>query len=215
MYSRDASREERPEVLKAAIRDLHFASLVTAADGGILCTHLPMILMEDEDGTLRLEGHVARANPHWRTLSAAPASLAIFQGPHAYVSPSWYATKAETGKAVPTWTYVSVHAHGRLRVMENTARLLAHLERLTRRNEDGRADPWLIKDAPDGFVEALSRGIVGVELAVERLDGVWKLNQHRSGDDRAGMVAGLREEGKAGATRIAELAAGLDVPLAD
>lgn len=198
----------------AAIREIHFASLVTSAPGEIYCTHLPMILMEDESGGLRLEGHFARANPHWRALGETPASLAIFQGPHAYISPSWYATKAETGKAVPTWAYVAVHAHGRLRVMDDPARLIAHLGRLTRHNEDGRSDPWSLEDAPDGFIEALSRGIVGVELAVERLEGSWKLNQHRSDADRSGMVAGLGQEGKAGATRIAELAAGLCAPLA-
>lgn len=206
MYSRDTSRETRPEVLKKAIRDIHFATLVTTFEGEIFCSHLPLLMVEEDDGSLRLEGHLARPNPHWRALGEARVSLAIFQGPQAYVSPSWYALKKETGKVVPTWTYVAVHAHGQLRLMESPEKLLAHLARLTFRNEAGRADPWQLGDAPDGFIEAMSRGIVGVELAVERLEGVWKLNQHRSEADRAGMIAGLRQEGLAAATQIAALA---------
>lgn len=206
MYTRETSRETRPEVLKAAVRDIHFAMLVTPAEGEIFCSHLPMILVEDGEG-LQLEGHLARGNPHWRALEGAMPSLAVFQGPQAYISPSWYATKRETGKVVPTWAYVAVHAHGSLSMIDDPAQLLDHLAQLTGRNEAGRSDPWSLDDAPGGFIPALSRGIVGVRLAVERLEGTWKLNQHRTDEDRNGMIEGLRGEEDHMAQRLAGLAA--------
>lgn len=206
MYAREASRETRPDILKAAIRDIHFAMLITPSDGEIHCTHLPMMLIEEEDGALHLEGHVARGNPHWRALDRPAPSLAVFQGPQAYVSPSWYETKRETGKVVPTWAYVAVHAHGLLQRIEDGDHLARHLVQLTDRNETGRADPWSVDDAPEGFVTALSRGIVGLSLRIERLEGTWKLNQHRSDADRAGMIAGLGAEGTDASRRLAELA---------
>ncbi|MXN63507.1 FMN-binding negative transcriptional regulator [Stappia sp. GBMRC 2046] len=208
MYTRETSRETRPEVLKAAIRDIHFAMLVTPADGEIFCSHLPMILVEDANGA-RLEGHLARGNPHWRALDGPMPSLAIFQGPQAYISPSWYATKRETGKVVPTWAYVAVHAHGSLSTVDDPQQLLDHLRQLTDRNELGRTEPWAVGDAPDGFITALSRGIVGVRLAVERLEGSWKLNQHRSEADRAGMIGGLRSEKTQMTGELADLVSSL------
>ncbi|NRG17826.1 FMN-binding negative transcriptional regulator [Rhizobiales bacterium] len=207
MYTRETSRETRPEVLKGAIRDIHFAMLVTPADGEIFCSHLPMILVEDDEG-VRLEGHLARGNPHWRALEGPMPSLAVFHGPQAYISPSWYATKRESGKVVPTWAYVAVHAHGSLSAIDEPPQLLDHLAQLTDRNEAGRSDPWSLEDAPDGFIPALSRGIVGVRLSVERLEGSWKLNQHRSDADRIGMIEGLRGEEDHMSRRLADLAAG-------
>jgi transcriptional regulator len=189
MYIPRQFREERPDVLARAVRDIQFAALVTNAAEGLYVTHMPWVLVEDADGAWTLQGHVARANPHW--MMAGAASVAIFQGPHAYVSPSWYATKREHGKVVPTWNYIAVHLHGVLEAVEDRDWLLAHLDDLTSANEAGRAQPWAVSDAPADFVHGLTRAIVGVRLRVERREGAWKMIQHRSEGDRLGTIAGL------------------------
>jgi transcriptional regulator len=130
MYVPRQFREERPEILARAVRDIQLAALVTPGPEELHVTHLPMVLKEGGDGAWTLESHVARPNPHWRTAGAGAASVAIFQGPQSYVSPSWYATKREHGKVVPTWNYIAVHAHGMLEAVEDQAWLLAHLETL-------------------------------------------------------------------------------------
>lgn len=187
-------REERPEILAAAIRDIQLATLVTATPDGYHASHLPMILKESADGMV-LEGHLARAGEHWRALAGGAASLAVFQGPQSYVSPSWYETKRQHGKVVPTWNYVAVHAHGRLEAVEDGGWLAAHLDELTELNEASRPAPWAVSDAPDGFIQNLSRAIVGIRMPVERLEGSWKMIQHRSDGDRLGTLAGLAEGG--------------------
>ena len=191
MYTPKQFREDRPEVLAATIRDIQLATLVTASNGDYHASHLPMVLKREDDGWV-LETHVARANPHWEACRSAPApSLAIFQGPQAYVSPSWYETKRQHGKVVPTWNYLAVHAHGPVSIVEDPAWLLSHLEELTDLNEHGRDHPWAVTDAPADFIAGLSRAIVGLRLRVARLDGSWKLIQHRSEGDRLGAAAGL------------------------
>ncbi|HET7411685.1 MAG TPA: FMN-binding negative transcriptional regulator, partial [Pararhizobium sp.] len=138
MYVPKQFREERREVLIAAMRDIQFCTLVTAHAGGIEATHVPTMLADDGE-TLKLECHVARGNPHWRAADGSSETLAIFQGPHTYVSPSWYASKKEHGKVVPTWNYVVVHAHGTLERFDDPDEVLAHVTRLTERNETGRS----------------------------------------------------------------------------
>ena len=192
MYVPDHFREDRPEVLHDAVRRIGFATLVTQ---GLEANHLPMLL---QDGVLR--GHVARANPVWK---AGPGdALAIFLGPHAYVSPSWYPSKAETGKAVPTWNYIAVHARGRMRWIDDAEWLRAHVGQLSATHEAGRDVPWMISDAPAGYIDSMLRGIVGFELSIQMLEGKWKLSQNRDEADRAGTREGLRRDGREDVARL-------------
>ncbi len=193
MYVPRQFREERPEVLAAAVRGLQLATLVTAGPDGLLVSHVPMRLAIGADGAWELTAHVARPNPHWSLAGSGP-SVAVFQGPHAYISPSWYPSKREHGRVVPTWTYIAVHAHGRLEAIEDEAWLRAHLGALTEANEGGRAQPWGIGDAPEDYVRGLTRAIVGLRLAVTLVEGAWKMNQHRSEADRLGAIGGLGAE---------------------
>jgi transcriptional regulator len=190
LYIPQHYQEERPEVLARAIRDIQFALLVTAVDGAYHASHIPMVL-KHAGGALTLEGHVARPNRHWTVLASKPASLAVFQGPQAYVSPSWYETKRQHGKVVPTWNYVVVHAHGPLEIVEEQDWLLAHLGDLVAANESRREQPWAISDAPADFIHGMTQGIVGLRLPVHRLEGKWKMSQNRSQPDRLGTLAGL------------------------
>ena len=195
MYIPQHFEEKRPDVLARAIRDIQFALLVTAVDGEYLASHVPMVLKQ-ADGAFTLEAHVARPNRHWTVLGSKPASLAVFQGPQAYVSPSWYETKRQHGKVVPTWNYVVVHAHGALEVVEEQDWLLAHLGDLVAANESRREQPWAIADAPAEFIHGMTRAIVGLRLTVDRLEGKWKMIQNRSEADRRGTLAGLSASAK-------------------
>ena len=191
MYTPRQFREDRSEALAATIRDIQLAILVTATAGDYHASHLPMVLKQENGGYV-LETHVARANPHWEAFRNGPVhSLAIFQGPQAYVSPSWYETKRQHGKVVPTWNYIAVHARGPVSMVEDPAWLLSHLGELTDRNETGRDDPWAVSDAPADFIGNLVLAIVGLRLQVAQLDGSWKLIQHRPEGDRLGTAAGL------------------------
>ena len=185
MYIPDMFREDRPEVLHDAVRRIGFATLVTQ---GLEANHLPMLL---ESGVLR--GHVARANPVWK---AGPGeALAIFLGPHAYVSPNWYPSKAQSGKAVPTWNYITVHAKGTINWISDADWLRAHVGALSDANEAGREQPWSITDAPAIYVDGLVRAIVGFELSISKLEGKWKLSQNRDAADHAGAREGLARDG--------------------
>jgi len=196
MYTPDHFREDRPEVLHDAVRRIGFATLVTE---GLDANHLPMLLQES-DGSHVLRGHVARANPVWKK-GDGPA-LAIFLGPHAYVSPNWYPSKAATGKAVPTWNYITVHARGAIRWIQDAGWLRNHVGQLSAAHEAGRDLPWMISDAPASYIDTMLRGIVGFELAVQALEGKWKLSQNRDEADHDGARDGLRREGREDVARL-------------
>jgi len=204
MYVPKQFREERRAALLAAMRDIQFCTLVTVHAGGIEATHVPVVLSDDGE-TLTLECHVARGNPHWRAADGASETLAIFQGPHAYVSPGWYPSKAEHGKTVPTWNYVAVHARGRLTAFDEPDEVLAHVTRLTERNEAGRDAPWAVADAPADYLDTMRKAIVGLRMTIERLEGSWKLNQHKPEADRLGAMEGLAGEAAEDSRAIAEL----------
>lgn len=189
-YPPRAFREMREDVLLEAVDAIGLAALVVVRDGAPEAVSLPMLAMRDGE-TLVLEGHVALANPLWRWADGGIPALAMFQGPHAYVHPGWYPAKREHGKVVPTWNYVVIQAHGTLSTTRDPAWLSAHLARLTDRHEAGRAEPWSIADAPEGFIQGLQRGIVGLSLHVARLEGVWKIAQHHPEPNRRGVIAGL------------------------
>ena len=187
--------EDRVEVLHAAIREADLTTLVTTGTGELCVSHLPMLL-EPEPGPLgRLMGHLARANSQWKSTPDGSTALAVIVGPSGYVSPSWYATKRETGRVVPTWDYVAVHAHGTVRFFDEREQLLELVTRLTDRHEHTRAAPWKVRDAPLDYLDSLLKNIVGVELTITRLEGQWKASQNKSEADRRGVEEGLREEG--------------------
>ena len=192
MYVPDHFREDRPEVLAEAIRRIGFATLVTQ---GLDANHLPMSL---EHGVLR--GHVARANPVWK--AGEGEALAIFLGAHAYVSPGWYPSKAATGKAVPTWNYLTVHARGTIRWIQDGDWLRAHVSALSDSHEAGRENPWAITDAPASYIDSLLRAIVGFELTITKLEGKWKLSQNRDAADSAGVREGLLSDGHEDLSRL-------------
>ncbi len=195
MYNPPAFREDRIDRLHAMMRAQPLANLVIAAGEGFEASPLPLLIDPEPAPLGTLSGHIARGNPLARGDGAM--ALAIFMGPDAYVTPSWYATKRETGRVVPTWNYVTIHAEGRLRFFDDPASLLALVKRLTARHEAGRAAPWAVEDAPADFIAAQLKGIVGFTLALTRLEGKWKMSQNRPPADRAGVIAGLGEAGRA------------------
>ncbi len=192
---------------EGAVRDLlrrhGAADLVTATEQGLVASLLPFVYDEpDGDHPGRLLGHVARTNDQWRR-PALGAAMVIVRGPDAYVSPSWYATKREHGRVVPTWNYVTAHVHGRLVVHDDAAWVEQLVRRLTAQHESHRAEPWSVDDAPPEFVAGQLRAIVGVEVEITRIDAKWKLSQNRPGADRAGVVAGLDAEAASGSHDVA------------
>lgn len=203
MYVPPAFREVRPQAIHALIEAHPLALLVSTGENGPTANPVPMLL-DPSAGALRC--HLARANGQIGELRAAQAArrevLAVFQGPQAYISPGWYASKAEHGRVVPTWNYLIVQVRGVPRVIDDADWLRGQVGALTDRHEAGLADPWSVGDAPDGFVAAQLRGIVGLELPLTRVTGKWKASQNRPTADRAGVIAGLEAAGDAMAARI-------------
>jgi transcriptional regulator len=195
--------EQRPDVLQALVRAHPLGLLVTTSSQGEQADSVPFILDPDPAGGPGiLRAHVARANPLWRETRADVDALVVFQGPQAYVSPSLYPSKAETGKVVPTWNYVMVQARGRLRAIDDAAWLRAFVTRLTERHEATRALPWAVGDAPADYIDAMLRAIVGIEIPLRTLVGKLKLSQNRTPADRDGIVAGLASAGDAQAVAL-------------
>ncbi|WP_426443077.1 FMN-binding negative transcriptional regulator [Bradyrhizobium genosp. P] len=176
--------------IHAAIRASRLATLVTATADGLIGTPLPLILDEREGDYGTLYGHVARPNPQWK-LPAIGEAMAVFTGPDAYVTPSWYVTKTEHGKVVPTWNYVAVHAYGSPEFFEDADRLLDVVTRLTEFHERSREEAWQVSDAPADFIKAQLRGIVGFRMPITRIDAKQKMSQNRKLEDRAGVIEGL------------------------
>jgi transcriptional regulator len=188
--------------IRAMVAAIGSAELVTTGEDGYpLATRLPVVWDGD-----RLVLHIARANPHWQSIPADAdvAALAIVTDAEAYVSPGWYASKAEHGRVVPTWNYSAVQITGRLRRIEDPEWLRSAVTMLTQQHESRRAEPWAVTDAPATFVDKQLRAIVGLELSIERVEGKAKLSQNRSEEDRAGVVAGLRSEGAGRESVVAE-----------
>lgn len=206
MYTPPAFRDDDPAGIRAAIRAARLANLVTATAAGPMATPLPLHLEDGEGEHGVLYGHLARANPQWKH-PALGDGLAIFMGPDAYVTPSWYATKQETGKVVPTWNYVSVQASGPVEFFDDPERLLAVVTRLTEVHEAERASPWAVADAPADFIQAQLRGIVGLRMPIRRLEGKRKMSQNRPAADRANVAEGLSQS-----LRLAEREAARYVP---
>ncbi|MEO7457295.1 MAG: FMN-binding negative transcriptional regulator [Gemmatimonadaceae bacterium] len=190
MYNPSSFAERDLPTLHDFIQAHPLATLVTSSPpNGLFATHLPLILDRTAGPAGTLLGHVARANPHSRT--SAIDAMVIFTGADAYISPEWYATKRDSGRVVPTWNYLAVHAHGTLRLHDDPAFLRAHLEALTERHESPRATPWRVDDAPADYIAQQLKAIVGVELRIDRLEGKWKMSQNRQLADIDGVIQGL------------------------
>lgn len=192
MYVPSHFKEDDTGKLQQYIRDYGFGLLIVADDGGIEANHVPFHLSFKGDGTLgQLRCHLARSNPAWQRIQLGARVLAVFQGPNAYVSPSWYETKAETGRVVPTWNYLAVHVEGSARIIEDSNWLQRHLHQLTDQYESSMSNPWSVDEAPTQFTERLVKAIVGVEINIETLTGKLKASQNQSEKNRAGVKIGL------------------------
>jgi transcriptional regulator len=190
MYIARHNQETRLPVRHALMRAHPLATLVTLNASGLIASHIPMVVEADEQNGI-LKAHISRANPQWRDLTSTTDALAIFAGPHHYISTAWYPGTYEHGEEVPTWNYAVVHACGTLQVMEDKAWLLAHLNSLTDEHEASFPRPWKVADAPEAFIDTMLRGIVGLELPIRRLEGKWKMSQNRTLPEREGVIAGL------------------------
>jgi transcriptional regulator len=207
MYLPKHFEETRVEVLHGLIRAHPLGALVTLTANGLEANHIPFEIDPDPAPFGTLRGHVARANPAWRELSRGDA-LIIFQGPQIYVSPSWYPSKREGGKVVPTWNYALVHVYGPLRAVDDAAWLRVFVEKLTDRHEAARPDRWHVTDAPADYVDKMVTAIVGIEISIARIVGKWKVSQNRPAADRVGVAAGLEAQGTDVAGAMAELERG-------
>jgi transcriptional regulator len=202
MYTPTAFRETRLPELHAAIEAFAFATLVSTTGTGLEVSHIPLLLAPEEGPCGTLYGHVARANAH--AACSGARTLAIFLGPHAYISAGWYPGKQTHGKEVPTWNYMAVHAHGILETFDDPAALRQLLVRLTDRHERDMPTPWRVDDAPVDFIDRNLAAITGLRLPIERLEGKWKLSQNRTGADRDGVLGGLEANGDASSRCMAE-----------
>ena len=200
VYLPAAFTEIRREVLLAHVERHDFGTLVTHGAAGLIASQIPF-LIEERDDKLLLQGHLARANPQLADFDGESEALAIFAGPHAYVSPSWY----ETGPAVPTWNYATVHAYGPVRRIDDAGWLRALVRRLSDRHEAREPEPGRMQDLPAPYVQSMLKGIVGVEVAVTRLEGKFKLSQNRPAADRPRIVAALERRADAESHAVAEL----------
>ena len=209
MFLPDHFRVDDIAQMHALMRDRPFAALVSSGASGLYASHLPTVLKQEGEFGL-IECHLARANPHWRELAEGGEALMIFQGPQGYITPNWYATKAETGKVVPTWNYAVVHAYGRPAVMQDKDWLKRHVGELTAQQEKSEAQPWALSDAPDSFIDVMTRGIVGFRFAITRLEGKWKMSQNREQQDWKGVVTGLEARASGDDREIAEAVARLN-----
>ncbi len=201
MYEVKAFREDRVEVMHALIAAHPLATLVVMTAQGLEANHIPMLVDPTpapgrEYGALR--GHVARGNPLWHTFNANVEALAVFQGSQGYITPSWYPSKAQHGKVVPTWNYAMVHAYGPLVIHDDVAWLRSLVTDLTQTQELPRAKPWQVSDAPADYLDTMLKAIVGIEIPIRRLQGKWKMSQNRLPQDRDGVISALEAQGAQG-----------------
>jgi transcriptional regulator len=205
MYQPLPHRKDDLEAQHALIRAAPLGLLISHGPQGLEANSIPFLIDPQASRLGTLQAHMARANGQWRALSEASEVLVVFQGANHYITPSWYETKRETGKVVPTWNYVMVQARGRPRVIEDASWLRAQIEALTRTNERTRAAPWAVSDAPADFIDAQIKAIVGVEIEIAAISGKWKASQNRPAADRLGVIAGLEELGDEASLEMARI----------
>jgi len=194
MYTPAHFDETRPELLHQLVRDHPLGLLITQGANGLDANPIPFLLDAEAGSPGVLRAHVARANPVWRDARTDVETLVVFQGPQAYITPNWYPAKAETGKVVPTWNYITVQARGKLMVRDDAAWVHALVTRLTQRHEATQPRPWAVGDAPADYIETMLRAIVGIEIPLASLRGKWKMSQNRLSADREGLSRGLRQQ---------------------
>ena len=204
MYTPPAFREADPAFLRQIMRHEPLSTLVTMTGEGLVATPIPFVLDEAEGPHGTLYGHMAKANHQWQ-LPPVGEALVIFAGPDAYVSPSWYAAKREHGKVVPTWNYATVHAYGIAEFFDDETRLHEAVTRLTNLHEEPRPNAWAVSDAPEPFIKAQLKGIIGIRLPIARLEGKRKMSQNRSEADREGVIAGLSQSEREGDRQVASM----------
>lgn len=205
MYIPPQFEQPNIDVMHELIRKRPLGTLVTLGSNGINANHIPLHLSLTPEPFGVLRGHVARSNPIWSDLDSDSEVLAIFHGPDAYISPSWYATKQEAGKVVPTWNYTVVHAYGSLRIIDDAAWVRTQLEALTNHNEAVFSEPWAVSDAPVDFTEKLIAAVVGIEMTITRLSGKWKVSQNQPPQNQNSVIQGLNASGQAEAIAMAGL----------
>ena len=191
MYVPKFNEEKDVTVLHSLMKSKPLGAWSAIVDGEIVINHIPFLIHEDRGEFGTLVGHVAKANPIWKNLPTNSNSAVVFHGEQAFITPSWYPSKHKHGKAVPTWNYVVVHAHGIAKAIEDPEWLLEHLNELTDTHESGQKLPWKVSDAPDDFIAQLIGAIVGIEIPIDRITGKWKLGQNRPEPDKLGVIAGL------------------------
>jgi transcriptional regulator len=191
MYLPAHFEETRLDVLHALVRSHPLSTLVTLGGDGLIANHIPLYLRAGSGASGSLVGHIARSNPLWKESDLTVAALAIFQGPQTYISPSWYATKKEHGRVVPTWNYAVVHVHGLLRVIEDAAWIATQLHELTNHQEAAFPAPWSVHDAPLDYTARLVEALVGIEIPVTRITGKWKTSQNQPEVNRNSLVQAL------------------------
>jgi transcriptional regulator len=187
------------------MRQARLATVVTLGSEGLEGSHVPVIVNPMEGPYGSIQGHLSRGNTQWRRVDPAVPALAIFMGADAYITPSWSETKSQTGKVVPTWNYVAVHAYGTIEFFDDTEQLRAVVTELTERHEADRQEPWAVSDAPEDYVHAQLKGIIGFKLSITRLEGKWKMSQNSSQNDRKVVVQGLNNEGDSPEVLVAKI----------
>ncbi len=205
MYLPTHFEERDPERLRSFIERFPLGSLVTATESGLGANHIPFLFADSGSAAGTLHAHIARANPLWQEGVRDATALVIFHGPDSFISPSWYPSKRENARVVPTWNYAVVHVHGVLRFVDDPAWVRSHVEALTREHEGKRDAPWAVTDAPADFIEKMVAAVVGIEISITRLVGKWKVSQNRSISDRVGVVGALEREAVPSGTTIAAL----------
>lgn len=212
MYLPDHFRVDNLLRMHELMRTRPFATLVSGGSAGLYASHLPTVL-KNEGPYGVIECHLARPNPHCKDLAEANDALMIFQGPEGYITPNWYPSKVQHGKAVPTWNFAVVHAYGRPEVAKDKDWLLRHVTELTAQQERAEAKPWKPSDAPDNYIEVMLRGIVGFRFVITRLEGKWKMSQNREMKDQAGIVEGLIKRVNGDDLEIAKIVSGQIKPV--
>ena len=209
MYVPDHYRVDDIADMHGMMRANPFAVLVSHGADGLVATHLPTVLKADAGEIGVIEAHFARANPHWKMFDPSGTdALLIYSGPHIYIRPSWYPTKAENGKVVPTWNYAAVHVYGRVELVHEADWLHAHVSDITHQQEAANDEPWAVSDAPEEYTKVMLRGIVGMRFEITRVEGKRKMSQNKSDVERRGVVEGLRSQDDSNAAVVAQLVEG-------
>jgi transcriptional regulator len=207
MYIPKHFNEPNIKVMHDFIRVNSLSTIVITTDHGLNANHIPLILVENDSFGI-LQGHFARANPIWQESLSDVESIAIFHGSNAYISPSFYATKEENGKVVPTWNYAVVHAYGKLRMIDDAVWLRSQIEYLTAQQESGFPESWKLTDAPNDYIEKLITAVVGIEIVITKLEGKWKVSQNQPEQNKESVAVGLKNRNNASDAEMIELVIG-------